>query len=246
VKSLAKGRVIRPFDLLKLNGVRNMLTTKEVALNNAGAMNVKKPVIAAIFGFLCLCLIAAAMASSARENAADFNQDMRKLWEDHITWTRLYIVNTLAGLPAQAATAKRLLANQTDIGDAFKPFYGEVAGDRLTELLKEHVLIAAEVIDAAKAGKHSKQEDAAERWYANSDDIAVFLSGVNPKNWPFNEMKPMLREHLDTTTKEVAAGLKKDWTADIAAYDELHKQILEMADMLSSGIIKQFPDKFKK
>jgi hypothetical protein len=224
--------------------VKKMLRTREEILDEARRL--KKPVITAIFGFLVLCFIAAVMASPARISATDFNQVMRKLWEDHITWTRLYIVNTLAGLPAQAATAKRLLANQADIGNAFKPFYGEVAGDRLIQLLTEHVLIAAEVIDAAKRGDRSKQEEASERWYANSDNIAVFFSGINQKNWPVQEMKPMLREHLDTTTREVTAGLKREWTADIEAYDKLHKQILEMADTLSSGVIKQFPDKFKQ
>jgi hypothetical protein len=39
--------------------------------------------------------------------------------------------------------------------------------------------------------------------------------------------------------------LKKDWAADIAAYDKVHEQILKMADALSSGIMSQHPDKFR-
>ena len=50
---------------------------------------------------------------------------MRKLWEDHVTWTRLFIVSAAAGLPDKDATTARLLQNQTDIGDA-------VAGDEGT------------------------------------------------------------------------------------------------------------------
>jgi hypothetical protein len=171
---------------------------------------------------------------------------MRKLWEDHITWTRLYIVNALADLPSKDQTAQRLLQNQIDIGNAVKPFYGDAAGEKLSALLKDHILTAAALIDAAKAGDTAKKEEASKRWYVNADEIASFLSGANPKNWPLPEMKSMMHKHLDLTTAEVVAGLKKDWTADISAYDEVHGQILKMADMLSGGIVKQFPNKFKK
>ncbi len=51
-------------------------------------------------------------------------------------------------------------------------------------------------------------------------------------------MRAMLREHLDTTAQEVSAGLKKDWGSDIKAYDKLHWQILKMADVLSSGVVR--------
>jgi hypothetical protein len=176
---------------------------------------------------------------------ADFQNAMRKLWEDHITWTRLFIVSAAADLPDKNATTERLLRNQTDIGNAVKPFYGEAAGEKLTALLKEHITTAAELVTAAKANDTAKTEDAKKRWFANADEIAAFLSAANPKNWPPADMKRMMREHLDLTTNEVTAHLKKDWAADIAAYDKVHEQILHMADMLSAGIIKQFPEKFK-
>lgn len=177
-------------------------------------------------------------------NANDFRADMRKLWEDHITWTRLYIVSATADLPDKDATAKRLLQNQTDIGNAVKSFYGEAAGNKLTALLKDHILIAVEIIDAAKKGEGAKKDEAVKRWSTNADDIATFLSGANPKNWPLAEMKMMMQDHLKLTTAELVAHLQKDWQADVAAYDKVHEQILKMADMLSSGILSQFPDKF--
>lgn len=186
-----------------------------------------------------------AQAASPALNRCEFRSDMRKLWEDHITWTRLYIVSALADLPAKGPTAQRLLQNQADIGNAIKGFYGDAAGTKLTALLKDHILIAADLIDAAKAGNAAKQADATRRWSANADEISSFLSGANPKNWPLAEMKSMMHQHLDLTTAEVVAGLKKDWTGDIAAYDKVHEHILKMSDMLSSGIAKQFPDKFK-
>jgi len=174
-----------------------------------------------------------------------FNADMRKLWEDHVTWTRLYIVDAIGGLPEKAATTQRLLQNQVDLGNAIKPFYGDAAGTKLTSLLRDHILIAAELIDAAKAGDNAKKESATRRWYANADDIAGFLSGANPQHWPADAAKKMMHDHLEATTQEVVAHLQKDWAADIAAYDRVHVQILSMADMLSSGIEAQFPNQFK-
>lgn len=138
-----------------------------------------------------------------------------------------------------------MLQNQTDIGNAIKPFYGAAAGEKLTALLKDHILIAVDIIDAAKKGETARKDDAAKRWNANADDIAIFLSGANPKNWPAAEMKKMMREHLETTTTELVAHLQKDWAADVAAYDKVHDVILHMADMLAAGIASQFPDKVK-
>lgn len=174
-----------------------------------------------------------------------FRNAMRKLWEDHITWTRLFIVSAAADLPDKGPTTDRLLQNQVDIGNAIKPYYGDTAGEKLTALLKEHITTAAELVAAVKANDTAKMADANRRWFANADAIAAFLSGANPKNWPDAEMRQMMHEHLNVTTAEVQARLKGDWAADIAAYESVHEQILRMADMLSAGIINQFPKKFK-
>ena len=186
-----------------------------------------------------------ALAANVLEKQSAFQNAMRALWEDHITWTRLYIVSVAADLPDKDATAGRLLQNQSDIGNAIKPFYGSAAGEKLTALLRTHILTAAELVAAAKAGDKAKFGEASKSWYANADEIAAFLSAANPKSWPLAEMKAMMKGHLDLTLEEASARLKGDWPADIAAYDKVQKQILHMADMLSAGIIRQFPAKFK-
>jgi hypothetical protein len=179
------------------------------------------------------------------KKALALRTDMRKLWEDHITWTRLAIISLEGGTPDTEATVGRLLQNQTDIGDAVKPFYGKAAGNELTRQLRSHILIAADVIAAAKAGNNAKLADAQARWVANADDIAALLNSVNPRNWPLGEMKAMMHRHLDLTTEEAVARLQGNWTADVAAYDKVHEQILHMSDMLAAGIIEQFPKRFR-
>jgi hypothetical protein len=170
--------------------------------------------------------------------------DMRKLWEDHITWTRLAIISLTTNSPDTQATVGRLLQNQTDIGNAIKPFYGNAAGNQLTSLLRQHILIAADLIAAAKAANQAQLADAQARWQANADEIAGFLNKANPRAWKLGPTTAMMREHLKLTTEEAVARLQGNWVADVAAYDQIHRQALHMADMLSAGIVKQFPRRF--
>jgi len=179
---------------------------------------------------------------SKRELA--LRNDMRKLWEDHVTWTRLAIISLTTSAPDTQATVGRLLENQDDLGDAIKPFYGAAAGEELSRLLREHILIAADLIAAAMAGDQAGVASHQARWRANADEIAAFLNAANPRSWKLRELTKMLYEHLDLTTTEVVARLQADWAADVAAYDAIHLQALEMADELSPGIVRQFPRRF--
>jgi len=178
-------------------------------------------------------------------SAVDLRMGMRKLWEDHITYTRNYIISALADLEDAGKIAERLLKNQDDIGDAIKPVYGDEAGRKLALLLRDHIMVATEVVKAAKTGNNEELNNANKKWYANADEIAVFLSGANP-NWPRQGLKDMLYKHLEYTTTEVTSRLKKDWAADIDAYDKGHMHMLMFADTLTDGIVKQFPAKFMK
>ena len=211
-----------------------------------------------VFLWLALALAFASVSSVAQtpasskgmaiENTAKaiaFRNTMRQLWEEHIIWTRQVIVSQAAGLPDLDLAIARLMQNQVDIGNAVKPYYGEAAGNKLTTLLKEHIGLAAEILTAAKANDTAKYNDAKTRWYANADTIAVTLSALNPKYWSEAPMKFEMKKHLDTTLDEATARLHGDWKADIAAYDRVERHILMMADMLSLGIIRQYPNKFK-
>jgi hypothetical protein len=180
---------------------------------------------------------------------AAFHDSMRELWEDHIVWTRQFIVSAATesgNLADIGPTADRLLANQADIGNALGQFYGDEVGDEVEALLRDHILTAADLIAAAKAGDSAGVDAESAAWYQNGDDIATALNGLNPKHWPLAEMKAHMRDHLDLTLEEAVARLQGRYADDIAAYDKIHAQILSMADMLSDGIIAQFPAKFAR
>jgi hypothetical protein len=186
----------------------------------------------------------ASMGHRLTPKALAFHDAMRKLWEDHVTWTRLFIVSFAGGLPDLGSTTNRLLQNQVDIGDAVKPFYGTAAGRQLTDLLTTHITTAATLLQAAKDGDTDAFNEAKDAWYANAVDIARFLHRANPAQWPLKDLRTMMRDHLDLTLAEAADRLAGDYEKDIADYDAVHVEILAMADMLSDGIIAQFPGRF--
>ena len=175
--------------------------------------------------------------------AVSLKQDMRKLWTDHVVWTRDYIIAAVGDQPDAKAAANRLMKNQEDIGNAVGQIYGAPAGQQLTTLLKEHITIAVDLIKAAKAGDKAGQQAADAKWQQNGVAIAEFLSKANP-HWPRATLVDLMKGHLTTTTNEVVARLNKNWDEDVRAFDEVYRHILMMSDALSDGIVKQFPNKF--
>ncbi len=186
---------------------------------------------------------AAPAAASPKELA--LRLEMRRLWHEHTEWTRLAIVSLTTDAPNTQATVARLLRNQTDIGNAITPFYGAAAGRQLTTLLREHIAIAADLIVAAKKGDQAGTASQQARWNDNADRIAAFLSSANPRSWTPAATKAMMRAHLLLTTDEVVARLQRRWTDEIRIYDRVERQIRHMADMLSDGLVAQFPGRFR-
>lgn len=168
---------------------------------------------------------------------------LRKLWSDHVIWTRQYIVAAVAGTPDADAAAGRLLKNQEDIGSAIVPYYGQAAGERMTDLLKQHIMIAVDLVGAAKAGDQAAFATHDARWTSNVEEIAAFLASANP-NWPQQAVFDLLALHLKLTKDETVARLNADWTADVQAFDDIFTEILVVADTLYDGLVAQFPDRF--
>ena len=176
---------------------------------------------------------------------AELHDAMRHLWVQHVEWTRMYIISAAAASPDKDATTQRLLQNQTDIGNAVAMYYGKAAGDKTTGLLKDHILIAAALVDAAKAGDKAKTDSINKKWRSNAEEIAAFLHGANPKHWPEETLKSLLFKHLDQTLDEATHRLQGNYAAAVKDYDAIEQHAIVMADALSGGIIAQFPEKFR-
>jgi hypothetical protein len=182
-------------------------------------------------------------ADSAQKTSAQaYHDTWRKLWEDHITWTRLVIMGVFDSLPGEGAYQSRLLKNYEDMEDVLRPYYGDEA-EELGDLIQDHLVIAVEILNAAKAGNTAAFLDAKARWYQNGQDIAELMATLNPKHWPLGEVETMWRDHLDATLAEAVAHLTNDFAGDVAAY-KVHLLALDMADFFSQGVIRQFESRF--
>jgi hypothetical protein len=176
--------------------------------------------------------------------AVAFHDQMRALWEAHGSWTHMVITSFVGSLPNLKAEEAVLLHNQVDIGDAVKPYYGRAAGNKLTELLKAHILGAVDVLVAAKSGDKTKLAQAAKAWYANGRQIADFLHAADPRFLSRAAAREMMKVHLDQVIEQAVDELKGNYAADARAFGPYIRHILDMADMISSGIIRQFPRRF--
>jgi hypothetical protein len=168
---------------------------------------------------------------------------MRALWEQHVAWTRMTIISIAANLPDQDLVSQRLLRNAKDMGNLLRPLYGNKVANEFSYLIREHLLIAARLVKAAKAGNSREAAQAEREWYENADDIAAFLNSINP-NIAEAEMRDMLHQHLALTKSEALARLSGNFARDIAIYDKIERQALAMADAITTGIVEQFPNKF--
>lgn len=174
---------------------------------------------------------------------ATLNNQLRLLWEQHVVWTRLTIISMVFGLPDVELVTKRLLRNPKDFEALLKPLYGDRAASRFADLFTSHLVIAAELVSAAKAGDTRAAADAEKRWYANADEIAAFLGSINPY-WSEQQWRTMLYEHLALTKAEAVNMLTGKYEDGITVFDQIEKQALEMADVMTYGIARQFPNNF--
>lgn len=173
----------------------------------------------------------------------DFISMNRLLWMEHVNWTRMTIISIVFNLPDLQFVQERLLQNATDLGNCLRPFYGDKIADKYTELIKEHLVLAAELVTAATKGDAKTAAEKERQWYRNADDIADFLSSINPY-LAREEVRNMFYTHLALTKVEAVYMIQKKFKADIEVFDTIEAQALEMSDMIASAIVRQFPYQF--
>lgn len=173
----------------------------------------------------------------------ELSNTLRRLWIEHVLWTRAFIVSTLSDSGDLEQVTERLLRNPADFAAALTPIYGATNARRFEELFRDHLLIAAALVNAAKEGDMGAYNEQRVRWYENADDIANFLAELNP-NWDENDWKTMLYDHLYMTEVEAMQIAGNEYGASINQFDQIQQQALNMADEMTSGIIEQFPAMF--
>ncbi|NEU32585.1 LysM peptidoglycan-binding domain-containing protein [bacterium LRH843] len=173
----------------------------------------------------------------------DLKSKTRLHWEQHVAWTRMTIISLVFKLPDVHFVIARLLQNATDMGNELRPYYGDNIANMYSNLIREHLLIAADLVKAAIQGDQNKVASIEAKWYANADQIAEFWSNINPY-LSKEEVRKLFYNHLALTKLEAVSMITKDFKKSIEVYDKIEAQALEMADLFTNGIVKQFPRKF--
>ena len=172
-------------------------------------------------------------------NELDLNNTFRKLWEQHIFWTRSFIISNVLGLKDLEFVTQRLLRNPKDFAEVLKKFYGINNASKFQKLLEEHLLIAADLVNSAKQGDTAAATEIEKKWYRNADDIANLLASLNP-NWNAQQWRSLMYDHLKMVKQEAVDTITSQFDHSVNAFDDMEQNALSMADFLSSGIIKQF------
>lgn len=185
----------------------------------------------------------AAPEAAAAPAAPKLHAAMRELWQGHAQTTHEYALAVKAGdAAAEKNAADAVVANAKKIADAVGSFYGEAADKKMLELLAGHWAGVKDLTDAQKKGDTAGVTKAMSDLSTNADAIAQFLSGANP-NLPASAVKGLLVTHAahhQTLTGEImkgdTAGADRTWAA-------MQAHMNTLADALSDGIAKQFPQK---
>ncbi len=210
-----------------------------------GMQRVKMALIVAGILVSLASLMGNAWAHSEKPDAKSvLRHKMHNLWTSYTFWTRDYVVASIAGNEGASAIGERLLRNVEDFRFTISQFYGIENSDRFADLLKAHVLVTFDVIEATKAGDKVRLEAANQKWHANAADIATFLNKLNPRYWPKQCLNDTWDQHLALTMDEITARLQKNWEDDTTAFEKDFAHILGFAECLADGIIKQFSSKF--
>jgi len=171
---------------------------------------------------------------------SEFIYSVRLLWEQHSLWTRSAIVSLVFDLPDTEFVLARLLKNAEDMGESLEPFYGVQIGEKYGSLIHEHLVLAADLVKASKAGDIATAEKKEREWYQNADDIALYLSSINPFLTQ-KEVQDMMYHHLALVKDEAVSLLQKDYQKNVELFDKIELQALFMADIISKAIVKQYP-----
>lgn len=174
-----------------------------------------------------------------KQSKTDLINTFRKLWEQHVMWTRAFIISTAANLEDLQSVTRRLLKNAADMAEQFRVFYGRQRAVRLEELLGDHFLIAARLINNEKAGNTRAAEEERQLWLKNADGIIAFLEQINPY-WTKDRWQDLFYSHLEMTENEAVLRLQGKFESDIAQFDLIEEEALKMADLMAEGIDRQF------
>lgn len=157
----------------------------------------------------------------------------KQLWLNHVYFTREYLLLAFSNPTAVASTAKRLIQNQSDIGNFFGVYYGQDVGTSVTNLLTEHINIAVDIVNIInkpvvdQASLTEKQL----AWTTNANSISSSLLRIVQV-----DVTKCMTDHLATTTAELLDIKAGNYDQAIIDFDKVVHVVLDMATKIAMAI----------
>lgn len=181
------------------------------------------------------------VTAESNEKYQKLRSDQRKLWMDHLMWHHFFNLSTVHELPDIFASQQRALLNSTNLGNSFKPYYGALEGEHFAAMLRDHVLNSQQVVHYILLEDQTSVVTTKAIGLANADQIAQFLSNLNP-NLPLELTRPNMIHHLQLVYDDIDAQFAGDFARELSTLEEFEGHLLETADAISSATQTMFPD----
>ena len=174
----------------------------------------------------------------------EMKQTLRDLWVGHIFWVRHVVSNIATNDPEERDAAENeVVTNTKQIAHTMAPFYGEAASEKLFSLLDLNISAVREYSEATVAENKQQQDAALAHLASNADEIADFLSHLNPYL-----QKDTVRALIETQgahhVLQINRYKTKDYAPLVATWPMMRQHIYVIADTLTTALAKQFPSKF--
>jgi len=163
----------------------------------------------------------------------------RELWQEHIIWTRSFIVSTVSGLNDLEFVTNRLLRNPTDFANVLKLYYGVENAKIFEKLFSEHLKLAASLINNLLKGNMEAAEHERRNWYKNADEILDFLNKLSPY-MSIKKFQTLFYHHLKAVEDSFHFRFTDHYGQEIINFDVMQSEAMKMADIMSNAILDQF------
>lgn len=175
---------------------------------------------------------------------AEMKQAFRDLWVGHIFWVRHVVSNIATNDPEERNAAEmEVVANTKQIASTMTPFYGEAASEKLYSLLDSNIGAVRDYSEATVAGDKRQQDAALARLASNADEIADFLSHLNPYLQK-DTVRSLIATHGAHHVLQINQYKAKEYAHLGATWPLMRQHIYVIADTLTLALVKQFPSKF--
>jgi hypothetical protein len=125
-----------------------------------------------------------------------------RCWTDHVVWMHEYIVAAVDDRIDKAEVAARLLRTPTDLGRAIEKAAGRKEGRRVAKLLRQHVIMAIDLVDAACSEDTRRFREIETVWDSTDAD----------ETW---------HRHIPLFKAILVARMEENFDRDVDAFDEL-------------------------